>query len=178
MLPTTPLPTPVRADTSEHVEFEYSAGQIYRDAKYESAASWGNRTLGFGATTANPPIEESIPGSAMSSTTFIDKLFSAWAEKISHILESGGTNARQDIIKVCERYLLALKSSTDHRIFISSLMNSFKFNGQVEPGELTAILRSLGKYAVGELTKDRTVAFVRELRSIGLSPSSLGKIDV
>lgn len=183
MLPAlTQLPPAVRTESSEQVQYEDNRSSAYNLSFNGSVGSWGKRTTGFG------PVEEArkqqgqpvttrgiiaVPGSIAN-----EKLFAAWYEKSSSLLNDWDSDSVSGLVRISERYLLALKGSADHRIFISSFLNVFRFHSDIDQEGVQKISKIVDGYKGAHLSRDLTTSFVRQLRTAGYSPSSLGQINV
>ncbi len=181
MFPTTTLPPPVKEDVAERREFDNNQSPSwYQTAWPNKASEWGERTIGIGEVHEDRISEEMVT----SGRSFVvydyatHKLFAAWVEKLGQLLnEWGQSSTLSNAIRVSERYLLAVRKSTDHRLFISSVINVLRFT-EIDQEKSEQLARLLAKYENENISRQSTTAFIRELRTNGLSPSSLGQVDV
>jgi len=108
-----------------------------------------------------------------------DRLFSAWSDKMQHLFSDWDLNLLKSSISTSERYLLALQKSPDHRLFVASLLNAIRFNDIARPLEAIALRNLLKTYDGKKIDRRQTIAFIRSLRQIGLTPSVINKdVDV
>lgn len=177
---TTPLPTPVKAESSENIEFEDNskARGLYTDGA--RAFIWGDRTMADREAAAHKSKQHtrSTTNFSYSNMASNNILFSAWCEKAASMLYNWDSDTPKQLIGISERYLLALKKSPSHRLFISNLLNVYRFNSSMSTQDVDKIARALDRYKKSNITKTEVVAFMRELRAIGYSPSAIGNVSV
>ena len=140
------------------------------------AETWGTRTNNVKGSSSNTAkyissIKSEFRGAA-SPALLENKLFIAWKEQVQNTIESWPDNSVATIITTSERYLLALKSSTNYRIFISSLLNAFCFNSDINQQNAVKIGRILSALGANPLQQNDVLKFMRQLRALGYSPSA------
>jgi len=182
MLTTTPLPLPVQTESSEIVEFEDNSRNWHFVSDHAKAAEWGARTIAPLGVTGQDE-KRDLPYTSITSTSYNNtfsnnRLFSAWCEKMITTMTDWDRDTLKQVVTISERYVLALKNSPSHRLFISSLLNIFRFNEGISNQEVEQISRILQRYRLAHISKPEVISFIRELRSAGYSPSSVGSLDV
>jgi hypothetical protein len=181
MLPTTTLPPLVKEDVAEHREYDNNQSSSWRQPVWPNKASaWGERTMSINEVHEDKTSEKMVTSgrSFVSHDYATHKLFAAWVDKSGQLLnEWEQSSSLSDVIRISERYLLAVRKSTDHRLFISSVINVLRFT-EINQEKSEQLARLLTRYENKNISRQATTAFIRELRNSGFSPSSLGQVDV
>ena len=99
------------------------------------------------------------------------KLFDAWREKATTLLEDWHEDSSKDFTDFTERYLLAFLNKTHVRLFIASVNNIVRFNYPVAPESATMIAQALHAVEYDRLDKKSVLAFLQKMRVAGLNAS-------
>lgn len=181
MFPTTTLPPQVKEDITEHRKYDDNRGSSGRLPTWPNkASSWGERTIGINEMHEDKAFRKMVTsGKSFAGYDYAtQRLFAAWVEKSGQLLnEWGQSSGLSDLIQISERYLLAVRKSTDHRLFISSVINVLRFT-EMDQERSEQLAGLLARYENENVSRQSTTTFIRELRAKGFSPSSQGQVDV